>query len=308
MKGKLQITINILSLILLVVCFVKISGLQNEVRRLQNDVNNSQSMLQSSINSISSNVSYEMEQANNLLSDSSWSTGGLDIQNKTAVFSCYVVPKVYNPEKTAATIIYNGTEVPMTLENGRYVAEFAVPVFDDCNIDNVQFREDGTIRTQQLNWRINPRYDMIPAAYMYYTGSSSQNYKKEDITRTYKGAVEIDFEHKGFAGEIKDVEIVLLLNGEEEWRCTPVLEEHHKDEYIAHYAADIEYSFDIKRGDNIKMYADIVDANGWVYRSTLEDVNISEKGNPVHNQKHYHAEAEIYDTDGNLLFDPYEYQ
>ena len=179
MKGKLQITINILSLILLVVCFVKISGLQNEVRRLQNDVNNSQSMLQSSINSISSNVSYEMEQANNLLSDSSWSTGGLDIQNKTAVFSCYVVPKVYNPEKTAATIIYNGTEVPMTLENGRYTAEITVPVFDDCNIDNVQFSEDGTIRTQQLNWRINPRYDMVPAAYVNYSGSSSQNYKKK---------------------------------------------------------------------------------------------------------------------------------
>lgn len=308
MKGKLQTAVNILSLILLIVCFVRIGRLQNEITRLRNDVNNSQSMLQSSINSISSNVRYEMEQASNLLSDSSWNTGGLDIENKTATLYCYVVPKVYNPEKTTATIIHNGNEIPMTLENGRYVAEFAVPLFDACTIENVQFIEDGTIRTQQLNWVLNPRYDMIPTAYVNYSGSSSQNYKKEDITRSYQGAVEIDFEHKSFAGEIKDVEIVLLLNDKEQWSCKPTLEEIYKDDYIAHYMADIEYSFNIKRGDSIKMYADIVDENGWRYRSTLEDVTISEKGNPIHNSKHYHAEAEIYDADGNLLFDPYENQ
>ena len=166
MKDRWQKIINILTLLLLIVCFVKIGWLQNDIQNLKNTVNNNRSMLQSSIDSISSNVRYEMEQANNLLSDSSWNTGGLDVENKTATLYCYVVPKVYNPEKTVATIIHNGNEVPMTLENGRYVAEFAVSLFDDCNIENVQFREDGTIRTQQLNWMLNPRYDLVPTAYV----------------------------------------------------------------------------------------------------------------------------------------------
>jgi len=306
MKDRWQKIINILTLLLLIVCFVKIGWLQNDIQNLKNTVNNNRSMLQSSIDSISSNVRYEMEQANNLLSDSSWNTGGLDVENKTATLYCYVVPKVYNPEKTVATIIHNGNEVPMTLENGRYVAEFAVPLFDNCNIENVQFREDGTIRTQQLNWMLNPRYDLVPTAYVYYSGESRQNYEGEKITRSYKGAVEIDFEHKNFGGEMKDAEIVLLVNGKEQWRHKPVLEELHKDEYIAHYMGDLEYSFDLKRGDTVKMYAEIADENGWKYRSVLEDVTIGEKGNPIPNGEEYRAEADVYDADGNLLFDPYE--
>ena len=306
MKDRWQKIINILTLLLLIACFVKIGWLQNDIQNLKNTANNNRSMLQSSIDSISSNVRYEMEQANNLLSDSSWNTGGLDVENKTATLYCYVVPKVYNPEKTFATIIHNGNEVPMTLENGRYVAEIAVPLFDDCNIENVQFREDGTIRTQQLNWMLNPRYDLVPTAYVYYSGESRQNYEGEKITRSYTGAVEIDFEHKNFGGKMKDAEIVLLVNGKEQWRHEPVLEELHKDEYIAHYMGDLEYSFDLKRGDTVKMYAEIVDENGWKYRSVLEDVTIGEKGNPIPNGGEYHAEADIYDADGNLLFDPYE--
>ena len=135
MKDRWQKIFNVVSLILLVVCFMRIGGLKDDIRNLKNDVNNTQSMLQSSIDSISSNVRYEMEQANNLLSDSSWNTGGLDIENKTATLYCYVVPKVYTPEKTVATIMHNGNEIPMTLENGRYVAEFDVPLFNNCTIE-----------------------------------------------------------------------------------------------------------------------------------------------------------------------------
>ena len=305
MKDKWQKIINIVTLVLLIVCVVRISGMEKELGQLRNTVNNTQSMLQSSINSISSNVRYEMEQANNLLSDSSWNTGGLDMENKTATLYCYVVPKVYNPDKTVATIIHNGNEIPMTLENGRYVAEFAVPLFDNCNIENVRFKEDGTIRTQQLNWSINPRYDMVPTLYANFSGESRQNYQGDKITRTYKGAVEIDFEHKNFVKEMEEVEVVLLVNNKEQWRHKPVLEEVHKGDYVTIYMADIEYSFDLNRGDTVKMYTEVIDENGWKYRSVLEDCTISDKGNPIHNREHYHAEAEIYDADGTLLFDPY---
>ena len=104
MNSKWQKTINILTLALLVICLIKIGWLQGDIRNLQNTVNNHRSMLQSSIDSISSRIRYEMEQANNLLSDSKWSTGGLDVKNKTATLYCYVVPKIYNPPKTAAAM------------------------------------------------------------------------------------------------------------------------------------------------------------------------------------------------------------
>ena len=305
MKDRWQKIINILTLLLLIVCFVKIGWLQNDIQNLKNTVNNNRSMLQSSIDSISSNVRYEMEQANNLISDSGWNTYSLNVEDKTATLHCYVVPKVYNPDKTVANIMHNGNEVPMALENGRYVTEIDVPLFENCIIENVQFKEDGTIRTQQLNWSINPRYDMVPTLYANFSGESRQNYEGDKITRTYKGDVEIDFEHKGFVKELGEIEVVLLVNGKEQWRHKPVLEEAYKDEYVTIYMADLEYSFDLKRGDTVKMYTEVVDENGWKYLNILEDCTISEKGNPIHNREHYHADAEIYDTDGNLLFNPY---
>lgn len=307
MNSKWQKIISILTLLLLVVCFAKIVSLQNDIQNLKNNVNNAESMLQNSINSISSSVRYEMEQANNLLSDSGWNTSGMDMENKTATLYCYVVPKVYNPDKTVATIIHNGNEIPMTLENGRYITEIAVPLFENCTIENVQFKEDGTICTQQLNWSINPRYDMVPTLYANYSGESRQNYEGEKITRTYKGAVEIDFEHKGFVKEMEKIEVVLLVNGKEQWRHKPVIEEVHKDEYVTIYMADIEYSFDLNRGDTVKMYTEVIDENGWKYLNILEDCTISEKGDPIHNREYYHADAQIHDADGNLLFDPYSY-
>lgn len=302
MKERWQKIFNIISLVLLLVCVVKINWMNNEITNLKNTVNNEYHMLQNSIDSISSSVRYEMEQANNILSDSGFNSDGLNIKDKTAAMSCYVVPKVYNPDKTVAAIICNGEEIPMTLEKGRYTAKITIPVFEDCTIDNVLFKEDGTIRTQQLNWRINPRYDLVPTAFIHYMGERRQNYEGAKITRSYKGSVEIDFEHKGFGGKMKDAEVVILVNGKEQWRCKPVLEEVQKDDYVAIYIGDIDYSFDVLRGDTVKMYAEITDENGWKYHSVLEDITISEKGNPIPNNEYEYSEADIYDAEGNLLF------
>ena len=307
MKEKWQKIFNIVSVVLLVICTVRIGGLQNDIQNLKNTVYSEYNTLHNSINSISSSVGWELEQANNILSDSGWETGNLNMEDKTVIFHCYIVPKVYNPEKTAASIICNGKEVPMTLENGRYTADILLPLFDESSMETVQFAEDGTIRTQQLNWHINPRYDMVPTAYVYYSGESSQNYKGEKITRRYRGSVEIDFEHKNFGGEMKDAQVVLLVNGKEQWRHKPVLEELHRDDYTAIYAGDIEYSFELKRGDTVKMYAEVTDENGWRYRSVLEDVTIGEKGDPIPNNDLHPAEADIYDADGSLLFESYKY-
>jgi len=307
MKEKWPKIFNIISFAVLVVCLVKITWMENDIQNLRNTVNNNHSILQNSIANISSNVRYEMEQANNILSDSGWDIGNLNVESKTATINCYVVPKEYNPQKTAAILICNEKEFPMILENGRYTAEITIPVFEHSVINNVQFSEEGTIRTQQLNWGINPRYDMVPAAYINYSGERRQNYKGESITRSYSGWIEIDFEHKGFTKINNDAEIVYLINGKEEWRYNPVLEEQYNDEYISHCIAEIKHSFEIKRGDTIEMYVQFTDSNGWKYLCVLEDATIGEKGNPIHNREHYQSEADIYDADGNLIFQPYKY-
>ena len=56
MKEKRQKIFNILYFVLLVVCVVKITSLQNDIENLERAINNESSMLRSSIDSISSNV------------------------------------------------------------------------------------------------------------------------------------------------------------------------------------------------------------------------------------------------------------
>ena len=54
------------------------------------------------------------------------------------------------------------------------------------------------------------------------------------------------------------------------------------------------------------MYMTFTDDNGWMYRGVLENVTIGKNGEPNENLEHHQAEADIYDADGNLLFNAYE--
>lgn len=307
MKDKMTKILNVATFVLLIICLIRISWINNELTNLKRAIDNERSMLQSSIDAISSNVRYELEQANNLLSDKNWSTDSLKIEDKTATFKCYVIPKEYNPEKTIAEIFCNDQRIPMILENGKYTAEITIPLFETSTISNVQFTEDEVIRTQKLDWMINPRYDMVPVAYMYFTGENSYSYKDETVMKTYSGSVEIDFEHKGLAGKIKEAEFVMLNNDKQVWSDTLVLEEMYDDGYITHYKTDIEQKFEIKKGDTIELYMKFTDTNGWEYRSILEDETIDEDGTPVSNLEYSQSEACIYNANGELLFEPYKY-
>lgn len=305
MKEKFSAVYKIVCLVLLAVCCVKMLSMQNDIDRLQRDVDNYYSMVNSSIDSISSSVRYQLEEANNLLSDSGWTTEMVDLEEKTAVLSCYVLPKEYSPQDTSAAIICNGREIPMTLEKGSYTAQITLSLFDEVDVTNVQFTENGTVRTQQLNWHINPRYDMVPAAYMDFSGSHHSQFKKENIAVTYSGFVNIDFEHKGLVEQLETVEVVMLVNDEEIFNSQLPLKPMHSDEYIACYNADLEHSFELKRGDTFKMYAQFCDSNGWVYKRIIEDSTVGEKGNLLSNLKSHYSEADIYDKDGKLLYSPY---
>ena len=306
MNGKSQKIMNVFFCILLILCLFEIRVMNDELTHLRNTVNNNYSSLNHSINAISNNVRNQMEEANNLLGDSGWSTGGLNIEDKTATLSCYVVPKVYNPKETVASIVCNGEAIPMKLEQGRYIAEITLPLFEQTVISNVQFSENGTIRTQQLNWSIHPRYDMLPSVYMYYSGGTRHDYKGDIITRTYTGYAEMDYNYPGFNRTITDTELVILLNGEEVMRSNPVLEELIKTEDYASYRTEIEQSFEVKQGDTIKMYMTVTDDNGWMYRGVLEDITIEENGEPIPD-RFQQAEANIYDIDGKLLFEAEKY-
>ena len=306
MKEKWQKVINITTLILLIVCVVKIVSIEDKLSALKNTVNNNHSMLQNSIGSISSNIRYELEQQSSLVVDSGWSTRDLNLEEKTVTLDCYIVPKTYNPQKTTASILCNSAEIPMILENGRYTAEITLSLSDEYNISKVSFTEDGTISTHQLNWRISPADDLVPTAYMTFSGSSRHSYSGKNIKRTYEGYVEIDLVHKGFNTKIKQAEITVLIDGKEALKEQPEIELLVENEYTDMYRLYFNNSFDITHGSTLEMYVNVVDNNGWRYHNTLENILIAKNGSPQHISS-YNAYADIYDSENNLIFNGSEF-
>ena len=300
MKEKWQKILSVATFVLLVFCVIRIMRLETDIANLKNTVNNAQSMLQSNISAISSNIRYELEQQTSLVSDSGWSTADLDLENKTVVLDCYVVPKTYNPQKTQVSLLCNNTEYPMMLENGRYVAEITLPVTEDIIVSGVNFTEYETISTEKVYWHITPRYDLIPQAQIYYSGSSTHNYDKV-ISKKYSGYIDIDFEHKTYAKSIEKLDVYMEIDGKEVWHETPELEIMYEDGYISNYRAKIQQNFELERGSTVFMYAVATDNNGWKYRVVLEDATVSEKGNFMPNNDFIQYGADIYDADGELV-------
>ena len=301
MKEKWQKVLNITTFILLIVCIVKIVSIEDKLSALKNTVNNNHSMLQNSIGTISSNIRYELEQQASLVIDSGWSTKDLNLEEKTVTLDCYVIPKTYNPQKTTASILCNGTEIPLTLENNRYTAEIKLFLSEEYNISNVSFTEDGTISTHQLNWRISPADDLVPTAYMSFSGSSRHSCSGKNIKRTYEGYVEIDLVHKGFNTKIKQAELTVIIDGKEALKEQPEIDLLVENEYTDMYRFYVNNSFDITSGSTIEMYVDVIDNNGWRYHTILENILITKDGSPQHISP-YNAYADIYDSDNNLIF------
>jgi hypothetical protein len=118
--------------------------------------------------------------------------------------------------------------------------------------------------------------------------------------------LEIDVVHNGLAKNLKEAEIVTLLNGVETMRSTPKLEEINSNEDTAHYRTEFNQTLEVKAGDTVEMYMTVKDENGWIYRGILEDVEVGQDGNHKYTHDGFPAEADIYDADGNLLFEGYK--
>lgn len=301
MKDKWPKLLNIVSLILIIVCIIMNISMRNEINELERIINQNQSMLQSSISAISGSIRNELDEQASLINDSGWTVSDIDTENKTVAFDFYVVPKTYSPERTVASIICNGSEYSMDLENGRYVATITLPIVEQTAVSHVNFMEDGIIRTQELNRYIIPRHDIVPSAYIHHSGSMRQDYGGSTIKRTYSGFIDIDYEHKLMGKSIEAVRITAVIDGKEVWSDKPKIEVKSSDVYSSHYRVPIEQTLEIENGATLLMYVEAIDQNGWIYRTVLEDAIISDKGNALYN-KSLSEESDIYDADGNLLF------
>jgi len=317
MKDKLLYITNILSCILLIICFFRIGSLNSKIDIIENNMSNYYNMTQSSINSISGSVRYELEQAANLVTEISCSVTDVNIEKETAILDCFIVPKEYNPDITTVSVICNDKEYPMVLENDRYVAKIEIPVFSNSRVTAVHFKDNGTIRTQQLDWYVNPKDDMLPQITAHASGTVSSLRDNGVATRKYSQDINVDIYYPNADFTLKSAQVVAEIDNKEIYRKDVEWTDAHSsrgeqvkpyeaiapldDGWIMCYAK-FEEIFDVPYNSNICIYIEFKDNTGLIYLNVLDDVTIADNGEPIDNNIYGGYKSDIYTSDGKPLY------
>ena len=295
----------VVSCILLLICLVQISDLKQQVNHMRNDISNRISNVENSVQNISSEVYRQLEKEASLLADSQWEYGDVNMEDHTVMLRCSVCPKEYQPEVTKAVLLCGSEEYLMTLENGAYITDIRIPVFEESKVDQVQFCEAGVVRTEALNWYLSPRYECLTTVYADFSGTGSFSKNENVYVLDMSGDVNLYIESKGGNFHAEKIYLAEYIDEKE------ISREEIQAEQMS--AMDYYYALEKKRevpfGCTYDLYIEVVDNYGLHHRNRLEHKAIDSEGNLVDaDLEWWHgAEGSIYDEEGNPLYVINEY-
>lgn len=300
MKKDWSKWISAITCILLVICLVQIADLKQQMQNLSNNLTHRMSDVENSVQNISSKIYRQLEKEASLLADSAWSYGDVDLDTYTVEFQCSVSPKEYQPEVTKAVLLTGTGEYPMSLENGVYTVKADVPIFEESQVMTVQFHENGVIRTEALDWYLNPRYECLPTAYADFSGGSS--FYMEDVIRILDmdGELNINLESKGGKYKAEKFYLLQYIDGKEISREELSMEQESAQCYYLPWQRKFEVPF----GCTYAIYVEVVDNLGLRHRIQMEGKTLDEEGEVVEDERDWwlYGEGSLYDAKGNPLY------
>ena len=319
MKKHIPIICCVLSCLLTVLCLFRISALEDRLYSLQNSVSNMHSVLHDDIRNIATNVKNSVEEGNNLLSTSSYSLEDPNLKNGTVDLSCIVTLKEFEPDGTTAVLTCNDKEYPMNLKNGDFVAKFPVSIFDSSRVTEVSFSKDGVVRTQALDWYINPRDEFVPCLYASCSGTSTGSVSGANTFNWHKkGTLHVSVEQKGGLDyEVNSLDLIRVIDGEEVERSALLGEQPENAVVFGKKPAaivtnddpleltlEINESFDYPFGSTMLLMVEMSDNSGYIHRAIVDEITVNADGKlQDDNIPRWHgASGSIYDREGTLIW------
>ena len=214
MNKNFSKTISVVISVLLIFCLIEIAALKDEISRLRSSLDREMNQVNNTVYNLYSNVQQMLAEEENQLTIADYHYGNIDIDSKTAELICTIVPKTYTPGTTLVSISGNDHEWPLTHEKNQYTTTIKLPLFEQTQISQVTLNDNGTIRTQALDWILEPRYERLLLSYVGMYGSGSFKSAKDECIWSPRFTVQIDLEQKG-TFQIQSIELVEILDGEE---------------------------------------------------------------------------------------------
>lgn len=304
MKKNIWKIIIICSLLCIFVCLIQIIGLKQEVQNLKNNLSHQISSMESSLLQNSSYIENILKEEASILAKAEWHYGSFDAEKQTVEVVCSITPKEYDPAKTMASIMIANEEIPMTLENKKYVVTTQVSLFEETAISQVMFQEDGMIRSEGLEWSLMPLYEYLPMVNAYLNGSGTSSSKNGKYYWNRGGTLQVYVDKKGEDSYVESITIVRCLDGEETERIEVPIEENVQ--YMSDYFHEVNLSYQIPFGSVQDIYVDVVDGFGLRYRVCIDHTPIDEEGHYIDDQIYpENSEPIIYDQKGKELYRGY---
>lgn len=339
MKKHAALIVSIGSCVLALACMLQLHHVSEAVSDFRFYMDSQLSQVNSNINDIYETVSTKLEEEANLLSRTEFDYGKLLVDGRTADVTCKIVPKVYAPETTTATLFCNEQAYPMAYKNGAYVATVSVPLFEESVFTHVTLEDAGTIRTQTLDQYISPRYEVLPSMYAQYNGRSSMitNGKKQGVLQQ-TGLVEVHMDGTD-SFEIASATVLVLLDGKEldhlpidlssdgqqlyQSRAEKVGEVAAPESITeatqtesgtyrydgnAYFGYFMDKTYTLSFESMVEIFVDVVDSNGLRYRMAADCYALDGEGNADMSKMDnfwLYVSGEpcaIYDADGTLLY------
>lgn len=305
MKKKIWAVVVV---ILLVLNLYHTIQLRNEVQNSQSNILSQVISVKNDVQNISSNISYELQKQSSLITDSSWEYGKIDDETWEVHLICSITAKEYQPGVTEAVLICGGKEYPMALRNGKYEATIPVSVWKEDVVSCVQFKEDGNVRTENLNWNLSPMYEIMAEMNAHLDGRATYDEKEDHVVIKRSGMLDMEIFGKGQPMEVNELYVVATIDGEEVQRINlkageAELEHFSQESDWAHYQYDFKQEYEVPYGSELEIFVEYVDKYELHYQMTVDQWTAVKDGEAEYTSEvSWYSVTRVYDEDGNLLW------
>lgn len=307
MKKNYSMIVAIVAVILAAICIWQNYTLKQDIAYLKSQMNQIENAVDVDMMNIRQEVQDTLREMTSLLSASSWEYVSANLENGTVDVACHVTPKEYS-EQTEAKIVCAGKEYPMVYKDGEYEAQITISVYDQTVVERVIFSEGEKSQAEELRWGITPRFDYLTLVY----GELDCKVRDDKVVGgmyvlEMDSTLHISAERKGSPVDVQSMALVEQIDGVEVGRTEiPLSTAISIEDNIRQYQYAFEDAYEIPLGSEFCLYLELVDGDNLYHRNVLAlfdaaEENMEDIAHPV--QVWNGAESEIYDAEGNKLFD-----
>ena len=292
-----KVLLGVALVVILVMGYIKISELTNEISNLKGQIAYWQTEgnnIRNEISSIYNNVDERLKQEASLISSVTYDLGKFNSTTHQAEILLKVVPKNITDEMTLSVRIgdetadfsRNGNEFTATLKAGIFMDYGSYPM--------LSIKTEGSTLTEQMDTVDLSLlyYNYLPNVYADIWGSSTHR----NGSLAINGNVSVDCKPSSPDCNItlKRVELVTELDGKEIARKDLTSKKAEE-----HYDVKIEETYKLNGGKELSMYVEAEDTAGYIHRSTK--YSWLESGDTAGHPMEEVTINGIYDKEGNLL-------